>query len=163
LAIISGFIYGLAKSIINIFSNRYIHYKMYNLIYFDLTYFISKYVLLFIITSIIIFILVIICKLVVNQFKLSNFGTGKRSTILITSILFITISTTTAYIYYPEIIGFLKSNSSTKWLGNFSISHNQTYTIFIQASIIFAAALLTLISYIVWPAIFKYPKHLIYS
>jgi len=163
LAIIAGFAYGLAKSIINIFSNQYVHHKMYNLIFFDLGSFITKYVLLFIVASIAIFILATVCKLIVSRIKLSSFVTERRFAILIASILIIAISTTIAYLYSPQIISFLKSNSSTKWLGNFSDSRNQTYLIFIQALIIFAAAFLTLIVYIIWPAIFNYIKHLICS
>lgn len=163
LAIIAGFAYGLAKSIINISSNQYVHHKMYNLIFFDLESFTIKYVLLFIVASIAIFILATVCKLIVSRIKLSSFVTEKRFAILIASILIIAIPTTIAYLYSPQIISFLKSNSSTKWLGNFSASQNQTYGIFIQASIIFAVALLTLILYVVWPAIFNYPKRLIYS
>lgn len=163
LAIVAGFVYGLVKSIINIYSNRYLHYEMYNLIYFDLAYFISKYALLFILAAAVIFILATVCKLMVDQIKLSNLGTGKRLATLISSVVIIIIATIIAYLYHTEIIAFLKSNPSTKWLGNFSNSQKETNAIFIQGSIFFAAAILALILYIVWPAIFKYIKQLVYN
>ncbi|GJM15472.1 MAG: hypothetical protein DHS20C13_07990 [Thermodesulfobacteriota bacterium] len=150
LAIVAGFICGFAKSIINISTNKYIDYKMYNLILFDLASTITKFLIFFLIGSIIMLILVKLSKWIARILNLSALGVHRNPIALSLGILIILFLILGSYAYYSDIVIFLKSSSLTTWLGSLSKSPENTHYIFSITIFLILLFFVSTISYSIW-------------
>ena len=155
LSIIIGFIYGFVKALIHINKNQYLSYKLHNLILPEFSTIITKYSLFAVIIALTIIAIIPIYKMAGNWVNSIKVFRSHRYYVLILLVVSIVLILTLCYFYYPYLIQFLKNHSATSWLGNLSISKQNTLNLFIIISAIISFFLISLVSYIVCPTFFN--------
>ncbi|MGB2691461.1 MAG: sulfatase [Thermodesulfobacteriota bacterium] len=140
----------MVKSITLISNNKYFAYKLNNLILFDIQENITTYTIIGLLISIFIAVLLLASKRILHAISCLNLSPKNKLVLLTTCIIAIIIIIGFSYIYYLDIIIFLKSTNATSWLARLSSSKKDTYFIFIQIVALLSIYVIVLISYIIW-------------
>ena len=135
--IIVGFLSGIAVSIFQIVNNRYIHYRLYNLALFDIQHYVTKYVIILTLLSLLIIALILIIRPL--YIKLStryapinhilNNNIVLSDSLSLASFLILALF---SWLYFDEIVSYLKSSPLSDFFGSFNIAKKDIFRIYLM-------------------------------
>jgi arylsulfatase A-like enzyme len=163
LAVILAFLCGLLTWATHIVHNRYVHYGLFNLILFELPDYMNFYFLVSLFIFLVLASIYILMRAIVrrNSAHIAKTESGGEKIIysFILSVAVIMLLSYFSFLFYRDIIGFLKGNPLTAQLGKLSYAPKETFYIFIFASavsgLIFTFCLTYLVSRTGIPGLFQ--------
>jgi len=149
IGIFIGFLLGLLFGILHIIENRYLDYKLYNLVLFNLREFVTDYTIIFVLLALGIILVEKFVVKIIGSTKINIIKDEKTILALSYSLYLICILTVVFYVFYPDLLVFLKITFKNRLIKNLPRMREELITISWVIFTIFALIFIPLSTYLI--------------